>query len=136
MDPAPVTGRRGLVLPLLLGVLVLMEALASLLAVHAQRVRRAADTARARVLVRAALVEAWGEVAAAGSCLAASPTELVGVSAAGTSFVIRRTPVDSALALVVVEAWVAGAARGRVVRLVRRAPGCIFTPAPPLPPPA
>lgn len=136
MGRAAVRARRALVLPIVLGALVLVEALAALLAFRAQRVRRSADTARARVLVRAALVEGWAEVATtAGSCLVPPATESVGVSAAGTPFVVRRTPVDSTLVLVAVEAWVRGAARGRIVRLVRRAPGCTFSSVPPLPPP-
>ncbi|MEK0430465.1 MAG: hypothetical protein RL139_269 [Gemmatimonadota bacterium] len=126
-------------LPLVLGLLLGLEALTALVAFHGWRVRQRVVLARDALRVRAALVEAagvarWGgpEAGCAASGLAARDGRSVG----GVPFTIRWMPLDTSLVRVALEAAVERMRiRSTAVFLVRREPDCAVIPVPPLPPP-
>lgn len=132
-----VRARRGLALPVVLGILLLLEALAALAALQLQRLTSQVSMARGALLVRAALVEAMGEAqwaAPAEACAEPGGAIREGRSAAGVSYRIRWVPVDSGLVRAELEAWTDGMGRGESVALLWREPSCDLFVVPGLPP--
>lgn len=131
--------RRGILLPLVLGILMLLEAAALGVGVWVTRARRRGEIARASLAARAALVEAvdvarWNAPLAV--CDATAPVAVVADrSLSGVPFTVRWTVEAPSLLWVVVEAGTFVASRRRTTWFQRRSVGCDLTLVPGLPPP-
>jgi len=128
-----------MVLPVVLGLLLLLEALTALVAFHGWRVRQRVVVARDALRVRAALVEAAGVARWGGAqtaCIASGLATRNGWSADGVPFTIGWMPLDTGVVRVGLEAGVEGMrVRSTALFQVRREPDCELLPVPPLPPP-